>query len=199
MYIGAGMQTSTNNMLTETLSYPNGDRYIGQVGRTTTGIIVAHGYGTSTKANGETYTGHYYEGHRHGQGQSYSPISQRHYNGGFVYDREEGYATITMPGNFGGQRQYIGYMSNNQRQGQGQQWETAVTGQVTVFEGMWSSDQLNGQGKYTISGIGFGQCYEGSFVNGKLEGLGTYTDTISGAKYKGLFQGGNVIQWYGSC
>lgn len=74
-----------------------------------------------------------------------------------------------------------------------------MSGQVTVYEGMWSNDQLNGQGKYTVSGVGYGQRYEGTFVNGKLEGMGTYTDTTSGVKYTALFQAGNVIQWYGSC
>src|SRR5208282_3563330 len=118
-------------MMTSTLYYPNGDSYVGQV-TTNFGITVPHGYGTMTRVNGDYYTGNFYDGRRHGQGQSYSVSTQRHYSGGFVCDREEGYATITCPGIFGGQRQYVGNMANNQRHGQGILWETTIGGQTTM-------------------------------------------------------------------
>jgi hypothetical protein len=183
-------------MQTSTLLYANGDRYVGQVTTNLAGVVLPHGYGTTTRANGDTHTGYYYEGRRHGQGQSYSVVNQRQYNGGFVYDREEGYATIIRPGTFGGQRQYAGYVANNQRHGEGKQWETSVSGRVTMYEGQWVNDQLVGRGKFIVSELGYSHWYEGNFVNGQLEGFGTYTNAAYGVKYNAVFQGGNVIQLY---
>ncbi len=176
--------------------YPNADRYAGQVHISSNSTIVPHGYGTMIKANGETYTGYFYEGLRHGQGQSYSPATQRLYSGSYQLDQEDGYATITMPGINGRQRQYAGFMQQNQRHGSGRQWETSVDGQISCFEGVWINDQLCGQGKYIVQGIGYGQCCEGIFVNGQLEGMGAYTDMITGLRYNVLFSRGTVVQWF---
>lgn len=193
------MVTSTLDYLgsySSSLYYPNGDRYAGQVHTSSTNTIVPHGYGTMAKVNGETYTGYFYEGLRHGQGQSYNTATQRLYSGSYQLDQEEGYATITKPGTNGGQRQYVGFMQRNQRHGSGRQWEMSVDGQIGCFEGVWSSDQLSGPGKYIVQGIGYGQCCEGVFVNGQLEGMGTYTDMITGLRYNVLFSRGTVVQWF---
>jgi len=179
-----------------TLYYPNGDIYVGQVHTSATNIIVPHGYGSMTKVNGETYTGSFYEGLRHGQGQSYNAASQRHYLGTYNCDQEEGYATITRPAANGGQRQFTGYMVRNQRHGSGRQWETTANGQSACFEGIWTYDQLSGPGKFTIQGVGYGHLCEGTFVNGQLEGLGTMTDTVTGTRYSVRFQGGTAVQFY---
>lgn len=148
-----------------------------------------------TRPNGDTYTGNFYEGRRHGQGQSYSVSAQRHYSGGFSYDREEGYATITCPGTYGGQRQFVGYILNAQRHGRGQQWEIWPSGQTTMFDGEWVYDQLNGMGKFTITQYGVTHCYEGNFVNGLLEGFGTYSNTAQNIRYTAFYQSGNMVSW----
>ena len=182
--------------MTTTLYYPNGDIYVGQVSTTFNGVTLPHGCGTLTSPNGDYHIGNFSEGRRHGPGQSYSVTTQRHYNGGFVYDREEGFATITCPGSFGGQRQYIGNMANNVRHGQGILWESTVGGQTTTFEGIWQNDQLNWLGKYTISDFRSSHVYEGMFINGLLDGPGTYSNTLFGVKYNAMFQGGNMVSWW---
>ena len=181
-------------MFTTTLAYPNGDSYTGQFSTNLAGVPVPHGYGTMTRVNGETHTGYYYEGRRHGQGQSYSTITQRHYNGGYVNDQEEGFATITRPGTYGGQRQYSGQVANNMRHGRGMQVETSTSGSIITFDGQWVNDQLVGQGSFKVTESGCTHTYEGTFVAGKLEGWGTYYNSW-GVRYRAFFQAGSVIQW----
>lgn len=183
------------DMQTQTLVYNNGDRYVGQTCRSCTGFLLPHGQGTMNKANGDTYTGYYHEGLRHGSGQYYSASTQRYYNGGFSYDQEDGQATIICPAPNGGQRQYVGNVKNNQRHGYGRQWETSASGKVTQFEGQWMYDQLNGPGKYTETECSQTSCCEGNFVNGRLEGWGWYWTAPYGTKRKVVFQGGLVVQW----
>jgi hypothetical protein len=189
--------TSYLPMQTRTLVYANGDRYDGQVITLITGIVVPHGQGTMTYANGDRHTGYYYEGVRHGQGETSNAASQRRYTGGFVYGREEGYATIITFGARGEQRQYIGNVSNNVRHGEGKQYES-LSGRTTLFEGRWVNDHLEGQGKFTVTDQnGFTQAHEGFFVNSKLEGYGWYCDSSNGVKRSVLYRAGNVVQWSG--
>lgn len=180
----------------QTLVYPSGATYNGQVIVTLSGAV-PHGYGTMTNLTGDTHTGNYSQGLRHGQGQSYSSSTQRYYSGTYVNGREEGFCTITCPSlSGGGMRQYVGYRSGGLRHGQGQLVETLTTGQTTVFEGVWYNDQLNGQGRFTMSQPGGGtHVYEGNFVAGRLEGWGSYTNMTLNLRCSALFQGGNVIQW----
>jgi hypothetical protein len=183
------------DMQTPTLICTNGDRYVGQTCRSYNGVVFPHGYGTMTKVNGDTYTGYYYEGLRHGSGQYYSASTQRYYNGGFSYDQEDGYAMITCPLPYGGLRQYVGWIKNGQRHGQGQQWETSASGKVTQFEGQWTYDQFNGPGKYTQTEYNTTICCEGTFINGRLEGWGWYSTSPYGTRKSALFQGGLAVRW----
>jgi hypothetical protein len=182
----------------QTLVFPGGATYEGQVILTLGGLVVPHGYGTMRNLTGDIHTGNYYEGLRHGQGQSYSQTTQRYYNGAYVNGREEGFCTIACPSlNGGGTRQYVGSRSGGVRHGQGQLVEMMASGQTTVFEGVWYNDQLSGQGKFTFSQPGGGtHVYEGNFVGGRLEGWGTYMNTTAfNMRYNAFFQAGNVIQW----
>jgi hypothetical protein len=61
------------------------------------------------------------------------------------------------------------------------------------------NDQLNGPGKYTVTDYKTTYVCEGVFVNGRLEGMGTYSNSPFGMKYKATFQGGNVIPWSNWC
>jgi len=181
----------------QTLAYPSGATYNGEVIVTLTGGFIPHGYGTMTNLMGDTHSGNYYEGLRHGQGQSYSASTQRYYSGAYVMGREEGFCTITCPSfNGSGVRQYVGYRSGGVRHGQGQLIESMTTGETTIFDGVWVNDQLNGPGRFTISQPGAPtHVYEGNFVTGRLEGWGTYMNLTLNVRYNVLFQGGNVIQW----
>ena len=56
-----------------------------------------------------------------------------------------------------------------------------------VFEGEWLNGSLNGQGTYTYAD---GEKYVGEFKDGEINGQGTYT-YASGNKYVGEYKDGN--------
>jgi hypothetical protein len=200
---------------TVTLSYPNGDRYVGQVSYTIDRRILPngigtkyyingdvyngsfyfdqfHGQGTYKSINGDMYKGTYHQNLQHGQGETYRASDQRRYIGGYYMGSEEGYATITVV-DFamnGGAKKYIGYMKNGRRHGQGTQWVTGPDGLITAFEGQWYNGLLNGPGTETHPT----RCLSGTFVNGKLEGAGTYRDS-QGVAYQVIFQGGMIVRY----
>jgi len=179
------------------LYFQNGNIYTGSVYYDSlTRSYLPHGNGTMTTPSGDTYTGSFSQGYKHGQGVSSSPTRQRTYRGGFVSDREEGYATIICPTELGGQRTFVGYMQNNVRHGRGQQTETTNTGRTVVFDGTWSNDVLSGPGMFTLTEAGVTHFYQGSFTNGKLEGYGTYSTSQDGTRYNAIYQGGNMICRY---
>ena len=183
-------------METLPLTYPDGRTYSGQVTISITGLLVPHGYGKMIKPNGDTYVGYWYDGKRHGQGTCYDASNGRTYTGGFVNDEEEGWAQVSRPGAFGGQKDYLGYVYHGYRHGWGRQTETASTGETTVFEGNWFNDELSGMGSVSHTQAGSGQCYQGNYKNGRLEGAGYCTDLVTGARRQVYFSCGNVSQWY---
>ena len=179
------------------LYFQNGNIYTGSVYYDSLSrSYLPHGHGTMTTPSGDTYTGSFSQGYKHGQGVSTSPARQRTYRGGFVSGREEGYATIICPTEQGGQRTFVGYMENNVRHGRGQQTETTNTGRTVVFDGTWNNDVLIGPGMYTLTEAGVTQFYQGSFANGRLEGYGTYSTSQDGTRYNAIYQGGNMICRY---
>ena len=181
----------------QTLVYSGGATYTGQVIVSPSGVLVPHGSGTMRNSTGDTHTGEYYEGFRHGQGQSYSTSTQRYYSGSYVNGREEGFCTLQCPSTSGGGvRKYVGVRSGGVRHGQGQLFETSLNGETTIFEGVWFNDQLSGPGRFALSQPGAGtHIYEGNFTGGRLEGWGTYMNTANYVKYNVFFQAGNVVQW----
>jgi len=197
-----------------TLQYPNGARYVGEVYTTIHGRIVPHGvgtkyfvngdvyhgsfyndqfhgYGTYKSINGDTYKGTYFQNKRHGQGESYRASDQRRYIGGYNFDAEEGHATITVVdyAMHGGPKKYVGFMKNNQRNGYGTQWVTGLDGQIAVFQGPWYNGLLNGPGTQTHPA----QCLSGTFVNGRLEGVGTCRNPQTGITCQVVFQAGMIV------
>jgi hypothetical protein len=176
-----------------TLYFQDGNIYHGPVAYSApASSYLPHGYGTMTRTTGDTYTGYFSQGYKHGQGTSYSHTQQRWYEGGFVADREEGYATVICPNDLGGQRTYRGAMENNMRHGRGQQMETTTAGRTILFEGTWNSDVLTGPGRFTLTEAGITHTYQGTFLNGRLEGWGTYNTSQSAVSYNVYFQGGNM-------
>jgi len=183
--------------LQRTLAYPDGRIYTGQVSLSVTGLFVPHGYGTDKRPNGETYTGSFFNGKKHGQGTRYDSTTQRTYRGGFVNDEEEGYATVTRPGAYGGRRDYVGYMCRGVRHGWGRQTQMNLAGEVTAWEGQWYMDVLTGMVSVTQSAYGTSNIkYEGVYINGRLEGAGWCTDYTTGLKRPVYFQNGNALQYY---
>lgn len=198
------------------LIYPNGDRYSGQVYYSIEGRCIPHGSGVKTFANGDVYTGsfyndtfhgygtfkgtngdsykgNYYLGLKHGKGELYEVAAQRRYVGEFSYGAEEGYAVITKNdyAQNGGQKRYEGYVRRGKRHGHGVQYITGYDGLVASFEGEWINGLLNGPGKQ-IHPI---QCFEGTFVNGKLEGIGLYRDVKAGKLYSVQFVNGAIARY----
>jgi radial spoke head protein 1 len=184
-----------NYATTQRLDFQDGRVYNGQVTLSFTGLIVAHGYGTLQRRNGETYMGMFDRGKKHGQGTHYDPTIGRTYEGWYVNDEEEGSATVTRPGALGGRRNFVGYMYRGMRHGWGRQTETMPDGETVIWEGQWSMDVLDGMGSVTLSGYYNARVtYEGRYVMGRLDGPGWATDYATNMRWQVYFQGGNVVQ-----
>jgi hypothetical protein len=176
------------------LVYADGRTYNGQTIISLTGLPIPHGYGTMTNAAGSFYRGTWNQNLRHGTGQSYDASTGRSYCGGFLDDREEGYAVVSRPGPLGDQRMYEGYIVESKREGWGRQTEISLNGTRTIFEGTWEDDVMEGWGKYTIMGNGSNEMYEGTFVDGILQGQGYMVDFLTGQRYRVTFTaGGNIM------
>jgi len=107
-------------------------------------------------------------------------------------DREEGYAVVTSPDEFGRPRKFKGYYKAGLRCGQGVLEIYAPDNQPLRFEGAWLNDRLNGPGRmihptHILSGV---------FVNSFLEGQGTMEDRNTGVTYTVFFQNGNILSGY---
>jgi hypothetical protein len=139
--------------------YPNGDTYSGEWknGR-------RHGFGTLTKPNGFKYVGGFFEDSRHGKGEEVLRPAYK-FTGIFQKDKKSGYGRLEINGEY--------------------------------FEGSFKDDKLNGLG---FSGrLGGDKTFDGTFLNGVKSGQGTlFFD--DGRKYIGQFNedlmnGTGTILW----
>jgi hypothetical protein len=91
-----------------------------------------------------------------------------------------------------GEGQYIGYMKNGRREGQGR-FRDIKGG---TFEGNWHNDLYSGFGIKTFSS---GDRHEGNYVNGKRDGSGIYMwangDSYNGMWSAGLMDGKGSFKW----
>ena len=201
------------NML---LNYPNGDSYDGAVitynnnhvphghgkktfsnGDVQTGNFfhgVVNGWGSFRSSNGDCYDGYYRDGCPDGFGESYQARNRRRYKGGFRRGIEDGSAVITTGENIRsyGYRRYEGGVRNGKRHGRGKLYLRQSDGEIASFEGMWVNDLMNGYGTQ-ISPTG--QCFNGNFVNGYLEGEGTCKNAEDGKTFDVIFTMGMVSKW----
>jgi len=166
---------ATLDMDTKTITYGNGNVYVGDITdlqRNGNGVLTykngdkydgewradkIDGDGTFTYANGDTYTGAFENNLRHGQGK-FSWASGDVYEGSFTDDYMDGYGVYTWAN---GDR-YEGYFKMDLRHGNG----TLVikTGDKTErYEGEWSKDKKHGNG---ILEYYNGDRYSGPFING---------------------------------
>ena len=203
-------------MASMTINYPNGDRYDGPV-FFYNNIPLPHGQGTKTFANGDIqtaififgrangrgcfqtldgdfYRGQYRDGHPDGEGESYQARKHRRYKGTFQRGVESGQGVITI-----GEvancdfKRYEGQVLNGKRHGTGKLYiKQPGDGEIASLEGTWTNDVLSGPGKQ-ISPTG--QCFQGDFVNGYLEGKGTCKNAGDGKTYEVVFTRGVVTTW----
>ena len=177
------------------ITYSNGDVYEGDfVNDKRTG------YALITFADGSSYEGNVVDGKPHGLGKYVFSDSSVYY-GEFNLGKKHGTAEYRMAdGSY-----YRGTFVNDLKDG------TEIcsvslpdgkiyTGECTMYFadtgstyiGDFKEDKRTGKGKYTWKS---GEYYEGEFVNGLFEGMGTYH--FAGDKtspYTGLFSGGKIVK-----
>ena len=160
---------------TRTITYDNGDVYVGECQGET-----PNGQGTMTYADGTVYEGEWADGVRCGQG-IYTDAENNTYEGEWKDDQRNGQGTMTYAnGNI-----YEGEWTADICNGQGKL--TWTNGDVYVGE--FKDDQRNGQGTYTWPS---GAVYVGEFKNNKREGQGKYT-SADGNVMEGQWKDGDFV------
>jgi hypothetical protein len=157
-----------------------------------------HGFGTHTFANGNSFTGTFFEGAKHGKGV-YHYANGDSYDGEYDMDKKHGKGIYK----FSSGAIYDGDWNNDKRHGfgifnlsTGDKYEggfldgmmhgvgTFRSANGDLFEGEYVEDKIQGCGKYTWSD---GSSYEGLLVDGKKEGKGKQMFS-TGDVYEGDFQ-----------
>ncbi len=157
-----------------------------------------NGQGTTTYANGDTYTGAWQGGGRNGQGTQTFASGAR-YTGNWKDDKRNGQGTYTFANGY----TYTGNWKDNKRNGQGiytlangdtytGEWlggerhgqGTQTEADGATYTGAWQCGERNGQGTMTF---GNGDAYTGQFKDDKFNGQGTKT-FANGDAYTGQFK-----------
>ena len=119
----------------------------------------SHGYtgrGTAQYPNGDTYTGDFLDGKRHGQGD-------------YTYARTNPEEEPI---------QYKGAWVDNNKHGIGKQ----MYPKCGEYYGYWENGERHGEGVMTYTNK---DVYSGNWANGKKDGQGTYIYFKTGEKYVG--------------
>ncbi|KAG2392479.1 hypothetical protein C9374_012731 [Naegleria lovaniensis] len=138
------------------------------------------GYGTYTSGDLlSKYEGYWKQGQRHGKGIMYYSADEK-YEGNFTHNKRHGYGVMHYKsGNY-----YEGEWKENKRCGYGvMHW---TTDPLEIYEGEWLNDLPQGNGKHTYLQASGKKCnyYEGTFIEGKREGQGTF-HYADGSSYTG--------------
>lgn len=139
-----------------TLAFPDGSRYVGEVGGGR-----PDGQGTLTYADGTRYTGGFVAGKRGGRG-SLTLANGWRYEGDFVEDQPNGRGTLTQSDG----TVYEGDFQVGRRTGNG----TLSLPNGERYAGAVVDGVPNGRGTYTWPD---GHRYEGDFRDGEIDGTGT--------------------------
>ena len=145
-----------------TMQYTSGNTY--------TGPFVngkRHGKGKfvwkEEKWKGDTYDGDWVEGKKHGKGK-YTYASGNTYDGDWTNDTRTGKGVFT----YANGETYIGDFVKGRKHGKGKY--TYASG--NTYNGDWVNDNRTGKGVFTYAN---GDVYTGDFVENKKHGKGTYT------------------------
>ena len=137
-----------------------------------------NGYGSCfDKKTNKIYEGNFVDDKKQGKGKEYESDSNYYYEGSWLNDKYHGQGLLISESG----TKFEGCFENGKIKGYGN--KTNSTGEV--LKGNWkNADLLNGE---NCSYISNGKAkYSGSFVDGKFDGLGTYTDD-EGTTYEGTF------------
>eukprot|EP00741_Cyanophora_paradoxa_P025073 tig00000342_g24201.t1 len=163
--------------------YPSGAKYLGEWGGTTGQS--RHGRGRMTYINGDVYDGEWIDDRRHGRGRmviSGRPAEPAMFSG------KKGAGPSTGTRKAGGSQSGLGGKKGkkgatqsssvtgvdlNRPEGWSMHGETGsdAEGPLTEYDGDWMADDATGQGKVVYAN---GDVYEGSVVEGRRTGRGTY-------------------------
>ncbi|CAK4667035.1 unnamed protein product [Aphanomyces euteiches] len=141
--------------------------------------VPEEGLHTFVYENGDTYTGTFRKGKRHGHGKYVSKLTRHVYDGEWDLDQRHGKGVLTSGS---GDFIYDGDWCRDTRTGKG----TCVFRGSENYTGQWQDNRFHGYGVYTDAD---GSVYEGEFVQGVKQGMGKLT-TSDHLVYKGEFFGG---------
>jgi hypothetical protein len=161
------------------LDFPSGDFYVGQWQNDK-----KHGRGKDSFANGNVYEGEYVANTKHGQG-SMKYNNGDSYEGGWAADKMEGRGVYTFANGF----VYDGEWAADMRHGFGEY--RFPNGHV--YRGHWATDRRHGAGKLTLSDSATensGETYEGTWVDGKMNGDFRVTARDGRVLYRGNWTDG---------
>lgn len=167
----------------KTISYPNGDKYVGEVNSRNK----KEGTGTMYYASGTVYVGQWKNDEENGFGTKTWYDGDK-YEGQFLGGNQNGYGVyIWTDGN-----KYEGQFQNGCINGHG----VYIWTDGSKYVGEWKDGRQHGKGIYTYKNGGE---YNGDFVNGEMRGNGTFT-WLDGAKYIGEFKdwyrnGAGTMEW----
>eukprot|EP00948_MAST-09A_sp_MAST-9A-sp1_P003972 g3972.t1 len=157
-----------------------------------------HGKGALYYRDRSFYSGDWFEGKQHGEGEFFSDIG--HFKGTFKHGRFHGYGEYKLAnserydGSFKSTNQIEESLLNggeyNDAHMHGKGKFTFADG--SVYEGEFVRGRITGKGKY-VSKDG-GDVMEGDFVNGYLHGENCTKKTKEGVTYQGSFRNGYIEQ-----
>ncbi|OVE76577.1 hypothetical protein BVX97_00685 [bacterium E08(2017)] len=154
------------------VSFPNGDRYKGELKK---GLF--NGWGTYWYANGDRYEGEFKDDMKSGEGTMVYANGDK-YIGKYSNNMQNGQGTFYFKG---GER-FVGQFSNGRMTGKG----TRFYKNGNKYEGDFVNDVRHGNGVLTYTN---GDVYKGEFRDDNRTGKGTYLFT-DGSRYEGDFESG---------
>ena len=140
------------------------------------------GQGKTVLPNGDTYTGGYQNGKRHGQGKYRFKKSQAIYEGEYSQGKKHGRGVFHYPDG----SKYDGQWVDDLRSGHGVY--THANGDT--YDGEWANNVREGRGVYTYSLTG--SKFEGLWTRDRRAGHGTIHHTNH--KFSGTFVDDQVIE-----
>ncbi|MBQ3081449.1 MAG: hypothetical protein IJC49_03250 [Clostridia bacterium] len=167
--------TATLDKANNTITYENGDVYVGEID-----VLCRDGKGTMTYANGDKYEGQWRNDKVDGEGTFYYANNDI-YAGEFVAGVRHGQGVM----HWANGDVYEGSFANNTMDGYGKYtWAGGNT-----YEGYYQKDARHGEGILVIRSGESMSRYEGEWINDKKQGNGVQ-EYDNGDRYSGKFIAG---------